>query len=252
MTGSPDRLQLAPPPVTLLRGASLFLDFDGTLVEIAAEPDAVQVTSQLRQLLTLLQERLDGRVAILTGRAVDDVEARLQPVRMVLGGSHGLETRINGASAASVERPLGLDQVVAELRALQQRYPGVIVEEKPFGVALHYRQAPEAEDACHAAVAEVARRCGLELQPGKMVFELKPPGGNKGAALLSIMEEPAFAGTRPVFLGDDLTDEPGFAAALQLGGAGVLIGEQRETEATYRLASVRDALAWLGQAAAEA
>ncbi len=244
--------QLAPPPVTLLRGASLFLDFDGTLVEIAAEPGAVQVTSELRALLTLLQERLDGRVAVLTGRSANDVEARLLPVQMVLGGSHGLETRINGISAASVERPPGLDHILASLRALQQRYPGVLVEEKPLGVAVHYRQAPEAEAACRAAVTEAARSCGLELQPGKMVFELKPPGGSKGAALRSIMEEPGFAGTVPVFLGDDLTDEPGFATARQLGGAGVLIGEQRESAAAYRIGSVGAALDWLRDAAAAA
>lgn len=250
MTRPGRHLQLAAPPVTLLRGASLFLDFDGTLVEIAADPAAVEVTSELRSLLTVLQERLDGRVAVLTGRAADDVEAKLQPVRMVLGGSHGLETRINGASAVRVERPRGLDEAISKLRVLQRRYAGVLVEEKPLGVAVHYRQAPGAEAACREAATEAARSCGLELQPGKMVFELKPPGGNKGAALRSIMEEPGFAGTVPVFLGDDLTDEPGFEAARQLGGAGVLVGEQRETAALYRIASVGEALEWLRGAAA--
>ncbi len=252
MTGPRDPTELAPPPVTLLRGASLFLDFDGTLVEIAADPAAVQVSSELRSLLTLLQERLDGRVAILTGRAANDVESMLQPVRMVLGGSHGLETRINGASAVRAERPHGLDQALEKLRALQQRYPGVLIEDKPLGVALHYRQAPEAEEACRTAVTEAALTCGLELQPGKMVFELKPPGGNKGAALLSMMDEPPFAGTVPVFLGDDLTDEAGFEAARRLGGAGVLIGEPRQSAATYRIASVREALDWLREAGAHA
>ena len=252
MSGFPDPTELGPPPVTLLRGASLFLDFDGTLVEIAADPAAVEVTSELRRLLTLLQERLDGRVAVLTGRAADDVEAKLQPLRMVLGGSHGLETRINGASAARVERPQGLDQAVAQLRELQRLHPGVLVEEKPLGVALHYRQAPGAEAACREAATEAARVCGLDLQPGKMVFELKPPGGNKGAALRSIMQEPGFAGTVPLFLGDDLTDEAGFEAARQLGGAGVLVGEPRDTAALYRIASVGEALDWLRQAAAAA
>jgi len=252
MTAPREQAELPPPPVELLRGASLFLDFDGTLVDIVPDPSAVEVTSGLRDLLAVLQERLGGRVAILTGRSASDVDARLQPVSMVLGGSHGLETRIDGSAEALVERPPGLDDALAKLRALQERHPGVIVEEKPLCVAIHYRQAPQAEAACRAAVTEAAQAHGLEVQPGKMVLELKPAGGDKGAALRTIMEQGGFAGTRPVFLGDDLTDEPGFRAAAALGGAGVLVGEQRDTEALYRVESVSCALDWLRAAVAAA
>ena len=240
------------PPVSLLRNASLFLDFDGTLVEIAQDPTMVRVTAELRELLQLLQVRLNGRVAVLSGRAASDVETMLDPVRMTIGGSHGLETRIDGSPAESIERPVELEAVADQLRMVQRRYPGVLIEEKPLGVALHYRQAPEAEQACREVFKEAAEASGLEIQPGKMVFELKAPGGSKGASLRKIMDTAAFAGTRPIFLGDDLTDEPGFEAAAALGGAGVLIGDQRKTSAMFRLASVGDALDWLRSAAGAA
>ena len=233
------------PPVESLRDASLFLDFDGTLVDIAATPDAIVVTAELRHLLEKLQQQLDGRVAIITGRAAASVEQLFQPVRILVGGSHGLE--IPGDEQDPL-RPDGLDLIVAELREVERRFPGVLVEEKPLGVALHYRQAPGAEQACRAATQRAAERSGLEVQAGKMVFELKPAIGNKGVALRALMARPPFHGTRPIFLGDDLTDEAGFAAARELGGAGVLIGAPRATAAVYRLGSVAEALEWLRRA----
>ena len=232
------------PPVGILRDASLFLDFDGTLVDIEATPQAVVVTAELRRLLETLQERLDGRVAIITGRSAASVEQLFRPARILVGGSHGLEL----PGECQDQRPDGLDSIVAELRELERRFPGVLVEEKPLGVALHYRQAPEAEQACRTATDVAAERSGMEVQAGKMVFELKPTGGDKGAALRSLMARPPFEGSRPIFLGDDLTDEAGFAAAGELGGAGVLIGEPRETAAAYWLGSVVEALDWLDQA----
>lgn len=239
-----------PPPVDLLSGASLFLDFDGTLVDIAPSPDAVEVTPQLKSLLERLRERLDGRLAILTGRSAEDLDRMLDPLTLAVGGHHGLETR-NGDDYESVERPASLDRAIAELRPLQDKYPGVLLEEKRLGIALHYRSAPEAEEACRSAAVSVAGRTGLELQPGKMVFELKPAGANKGAALRRLLQAEPFSGSVPVFLGDDLTDEPAFEAAQQLGGAGVLIGERRQTQARYALPSVQAATQWL-EAACEA
>ncbi len=234
------------PPPGILRDCSLFLDFDGTLVDIGATPDAVVVTAELRRLLEKLQERLSGRVAIITGRAAATVEQLFRPVRILVGGSHGLEIPGEGRD----QRPDGLDSVILELRELERAHPGVLVEEKPLGVALHYRLAPEAERACRAATDRAAERSGLEVQAGKMVFELKPAGGDKGSALRSLMARPPFLGSRPLFLGDDLTDEPGFIAARELGGAGVLIGEARPTAAAYRLDTVAEALDWLGHATA--
>ncbi|HUE78611.1 MAG TPA: trehalose-phosphatase [Sphingomicrobium sp.] len=241
-----NRASLTRPPVEILRGASLFLDFDGTLVDIRATPEAVVVTAKLRRLLEKLQQQLNGRVAIITGRAAANVEQLFRPVQILVGGSHGLE--LPGEGHEPQRRPDRLDSIVAELRGLERQYPGVLVEEKPLGVALHYRQAPDAEQACRAATDRAAERSGMEVQAGKMVFELKPVGGDKGAALRSLMARPPFPGSRPIFLGDDLTDEAGFAAARELGGSGVLIGEPRATAAAYWLGSVAEALDWLGRA----
>ncbi len=245
MNGNRVGVGATPPPASLLQGASLFLDFDGTLVDISPTPDAVTVSAELRELLTLLQDRLGGRVAVLTGRSADDITARLHPVRLSVGGSHGLERRIAGSTIAAPERPAALDAAVKSFRGLERDFPGVLVEDKPFGAAVHYRLAPEAEVACHEAAEAAARETGLKLQHGKMVVELKPSGANKGAALLAMMDMPPFAGTHPIFLGDDLTDEPAFEASQQLGGAGVLVGEERKSAARYRLAGVADALAWM-------
>jgi trehalose 6-phosphate phosphatase len=249
MSGSIDSDKSVLPPVSLLRGASLFLDFDGTLVDIAPHPDAIEVTHELRELLGLLHDRLGGRVAVLSGRPASDLEQLLDPVPLAIGGHHGLETRAGGAVLRSAERPAVLDSIVEELRQLEESHPGVLVEDKPLGVALHYRRAPQAEQACRAAMDDAARRSGLELQPGKMVIELKLRGADKGKALRELMGRPPFAGTRPLFLGDDLTDEPGFEAAQALGGAGIVIGERQPTAARYRLPSVREVLGWLRRAA---
>jgi trehalose 6-phosphate phosphatase len=241
---------LEPPPTALLRGGSLFLDFDGTLVDLAPTPDAVEVGDDLRALLARLATALDGRMAVLSGRSIDQVEALLHPLRLAIGGSHGLERVRPGHAREAARRPDALDQAIARMRGLEAAHPGVLVEEKPLGVALHYRRAPDAEAACRAAALDAAAITGLMLQPGKMVFELKPAGSDKGAALSRFMVEPPFAGTRPVFLGDDLTDEPAFAAAQAMGGAGVLVGEARDTSAAYRLAGVAEARTWLERALA--
>lgn len=245
MTGAIDSENPTLPPISLLRGAGLFLDFDGTLVDIAPRPDAVEVTKTLRALLGRLHERLEGRVAVLSGRPASDLEALLDPVQLAIAGHHGLETRVAGRVLRSAERPAILDALVEALRELEKDHPGVLVEDKPLGVALHYRQAPQAEQACRAAMDEAAGRSGLELQPGKMVIELKPRGADKGDALRALMHEQPFAGSRPLFLGDDLTDEPGFEMAQALGGAGVIIGERAPSAARYRLTSVGAALDWL-------
>lgn len=236
---------LGEPPVDLLRGGSLFLDFDGTLVDLAPTPDAIQVSIELRELLARLRYCLNGRVAILSGRSVDDLLGHLAPVTLAIAGSHGLERLDSNNQIVAPPPPSALAAAVHVLRGVQDHYPDVLIEEKPFGVAIHFRLAPEAEEACRFAATEVASQTGMVVQPGKKVFELKPSSGTKGGALRAFMAEPPFLTTRPVFLGDDLTDEHGFEAAMDLGGAGVLVGEERETVATYRLPGIRAARDWL-------
>ena len=237
------------PPADLLRGASLFLDFDGTLVEIAERPDAVAVGDRLRRLLEALGAKLDGRLALVSGRPSGELRTLVAPAEFVIAGSHGMEFCHGDGTVESARRPDALAEVYAEFARLAQACEGLLIEDKPLGVALHYRRRPEAAERCNAAAAELARRHGLHLQTGKMMVEVRAAGGDKGSAIRRLMELPAMRGTRPVFIGDDDTDEPGFEAAAALGGAGILVGPARETAARYRLAGPAAVLDWLEAAA---
>lgn len=239
---------LPVPPTHLLEGASLFLDFDGTLVEIAERPDAIEVDDRLVGLLRLLAKKLEGRVALISGRPAAEVRALLEVGPMVFVGSHGLEFDWADGRVGSVERPPALSKAIEAMRALEASTSGLFVEDKPLGAALHFRRAPAAEEASVELAVRLATELGLQLQHGKMMVELRAPGGDKGSAIRVLMEDPLFAATHPVFMGDDLTDEPGFLAARSMGGAGVLIGPRRSTAAGYNLAGVSETLAWLREA----
>ena len=244
-------MPLERPPTSILQDASLFLDFDGTLIELAPTPGGIEVGDEVRALLTRLQQKMDGRVALLSGRAVADLRQHVHPVNLAIGGSHGLERMLANGQVEATDPPAGLPAAIREFRRVGAQHPGVLVEEKPAGVALHYRNAPNAEGICHRTAQRVAGMTGLQVQLGNMVVELKDSAGDKGQALAKFMAEPPFEGTRPVFLGDDLTDEHAFAAARLMGGVGVLVGPERSTAATFRLEDVGDACRWLEQACGE-
>jgi trehalose 6-phosphate phosphatase len=240
---------LAAPPPSLLDGAALFLDFDGTLVELAESPDAIEVPGALHPLLERLSRRLDGRIGIISGRSIEDLERHLRRPGIALSGSHGLELLFPDGTGLPVAAPAGLAEARAAVARFAAGAAGLLVEEKPAGIALHFRLAPEREASVVAFLAGVAARTGLIVQRGKMVAELRPAGRHKGDALRALMAEPPFAGARPVFMGDDLTDEDAFAAAAAMGGAGVLVGPPRATAAAWRLADVGAVARWLGEAA---
>jgi trehalose 6-phosphate phosphatase len=231
-----------------LSGSSLFLDFDGTLVELASAPDEVRLPEEVKSLLGTLQAKLSGRLALLSGRSLADLRSYLRPLAVAAGGSHGLEVSHSPELEVIIEPPPGLAEAVARLEPLHEAAPGVLIERKPAGVAVHYRQVPSAEGLCRATAEEIASETGLDLQLGKMVIELKPKSTNKGKALRSFMSHPPFAGSTPIFIGDDLTDEDGFEAARELGGAGILVGDERSTKALYRLESVGAVVGWLAAA----
>ncbi len=241
-------IELQAPPISLLANASLFLDFDGTLVELASAPDAVRVEDELKSVLRRLQDKLAGRLALLSGRALVDVRAHLHPLEIATGGSHGLELAHAFEANVTVQPPTGLADAIAQLNELASEWPGVLVEAKPGGVAVHYRQNPEAEAICRGTATQIAAELGMGVQLGKMVVELKHPSADKGQALKKFMATPPFAGTLPVFLGDDLTDEDGFASANALGGVGILVGPDRETHAAFRLDDVASVRQWLADA----
>ena len=234
-----------PPALSRLAPAALFLDFDGTLVELADAPGAIAVPSGLKPLLDRLAERLEGRLAIVSGRAIDDLQGHLGGSAALLSGSHGAELLYADGRRVPVSVPPGLAAAREAVRRFAAGADGLLVEDKPAGIALHYRLAPEREEAVGEFIEALAERSGLALQRGKMVAELRPVGTDKGAALRRLMAEPPFAGARPVFVGDDLTDEHAFEAAAALGGEGVLVGPPRPTAARWRLDGVEAVTAWL-------
>lgn len=246
-----DQGYLPPPPTELLSGASLFIDFDGTLVDLTDRPDEVVADEPLRRLLARLAERNRGGLAIISGRSIAQLDAMLGPIArdIALAGSHGSEYR-DGGITAQPARPPALDKAAEHFQDFASRHPGVLVEIKSFGAALHYRQAPDAEAQAHALAANVGAVLGLALQPGNMMIELRVAGSDKGVAIRRLMEAPPMAGTRPVFIGDDLTDEPGFVAAQEMGGTGVLVGLRRGTQARYGLPDTAAVRGWLEEALA--
>jgi trehalose 6-phosphate phosphatase len=236
---------ISAPPTGLLDGASLFLDLDGTLLELADTPEAVRAGPEVMSLLALATTRLSGRVAIVSGRSATSIAALLPGPPLNVGGSHGLELIWSDGRRNAPERPAALDHSLAVMRDLERRHDGLLVEDKPFGVALHYRRAPHLAEECIALAKSLARETGLPLQPGKMVQELKAGRANKGDAVAAFLAEPPMQDSVPYFIGDDLNDEAGFAAATEAGGAGILVGAGRETAARWRLPSVADTLGWL-------
>ena len=238
-------VDLPPPPPLEPEGAALFLDFDGTLVELADTPGSIRVSPRLQPMLEQLRQDLDGRLAIVSGRSIADLERHLPTSGIAFSGSHGLELRLADGTRLPLSVPIGLDDVRGAVDAFAAPIPGLIVEDKPAGIALHYRLAPDQAERVDAFMSSLAKARGFSVQRGAMVAELRPAGATKGDALKAFMTEPGFAGVRPWFVGDDLTDEHAFEAAAALGGAGILVGAARETAARYRLDSVGAVADWL-------
>jgi trehalose 6-phosphate phosphatase len=238
----------AEAPVLELSGAALFLDLDGTLAPIVPRPDQVVPDPRRTHLLERLREGLDGRLAVISGRTLDDLDRILEHRVTALAGVHGLARRTGAGELRIAPSHPGHHQALAALTEFAAPLHGVLVEDKGLSIALHYRQAPEIAAAAIREAERVARLTGLALQPGRMVMELRTPGPTKGDSVRAFMAEPPFIGARPVFIGDDLTDEDGFEAARRLGGFGVLVGASRATAARYQLDDVESALAWLERA----
>jgi len=236
------------PP--LLSGtAALYLDFDGTLADIALHPDQVVVREPLPALLLALRERLAGAVAVVTGRPLAAVDALLEPARLAGAGLHGAELRLADGRTARAEHP---GSIAALVRALRRRFaddPRLLIEDKGAGVALHFRRAPEREAECAAAMRELAAAAELEVLAGRRVVEARARGTNKGVALQRLAAHAPFSGRQPVFIGDDVTDEDGFAAARKLGGYGIKVGAGA-TGARYRIGAVGRVHEWLSDSLA--
>ncbi|MFZ2994998.1 trehalose-phosphatase [Sphingobium sp.] len=231
------QITLPAPPVALLSGAALFLDFDGTLAPIAERPDDVRVDAALLDTLHALRARLNGRLAIVSGRSV----ATLRDLGFgdfLMAGTHGLEFARPGEDVDAPQRLTAIDTVEAAFNDFVADKPGLLVERKTISVGLHFRGDPTFADESDALGVALAKQYGLAIQRGKMLIELRPGGADKGSAVARLMRESPMEGGVPIFIGDDVTDEEGFAVAVELGGAGILVGPYRTTRAAYNLEQV--------------
>jgi trehalose 6-phosphate phosphatase len=236
---------LPPPPVALPLRAALFLDLDGTLAPFMPRPEQVGPDARRAALLDDLSRALDGRLAVVSGRALDDLDRILEGKVSAIAAVHGLVRRGRHGVDQTKPHP-DLDHARDVLRDLARGDKGLLFEDKGLSVALHYRNVPSAADAVIEAAERLAQSTELVLQLGDMVAELRTPGQDKGKSVSAFLREAPFDGATPVFVGDDLTDEDGFAAAARLGGYGVLVGPARPTQATYRLKDHNAVLDWLG------
>jgi trehalose 6-phosphate phosphatase len=237
--------QELPPALDLHRHA-LFLDLDGTLVDIEERPHAVTASDTLRNLLRTLSAAMDGAVALITGRTLGEADRILGGALGYVAGVHGYEMQRGAQIMRDTASLTPIAEAAADIRALLQQHAlPALVEDKRASLALHYRHAPEAGAQLLQLANEIAAKRGLRVMQGKMVVELVAGARTKGDALKLFMSEAPFRGRIPVKLGDDRTDEDAFAAANALGGFGVLIGMPRESLASYNLAGPSAVFDWL-------
>lgn len=242
------RLPLDPKPEGFPDRIALFLDLDGTVLDLAATPDGVSIPKTTVDAIGRIAERLDGALAVVTGRSLADVDFILAPLRLPAAALHGAELRRRGGGRVAGGAGAPPSRLTAALGAFVDARPGLALEDKGASVAVHFRATPERGDEVRARVGDLVTQLAPahELQPGKMVVEVRPRGCDKGSALKSLMAEPPFAGRVPLVLGDDLTDEYAFAAAASLAGAAALVGKvERRSSAAFALDDPAAVRAWL-------
>ena len=245
MSADPTRLPPPPPPS---RDWAQFLDVDGTLLDLAPTPDAVYVPPGLIEDLGRMRDALDGAITLVSGRRIETLDFLFTPLRLPTIGLHGLQTREGPviAHAQSTDRT----SVLSAATALVAKFPGSLIEDKGIALALHWRNAPAAEEPlvelAHWALTLLP---GYGLQRGRDVIELRPDGHDKGSAVAAVLDTPAMRDRFPVFVGDDLTDEHGFDLVNARLGATVLVGNRSPSAARYGLHDPAAVRAWLHAAA---
>jgi trehalose 6-phosphate phosphatase len=227
---------------------ALFLDVDGTLLEIAATPDRVRVPASLRNTLRLTCERAHGAFALPSGRSLADLDTLFAPASFAASGMHGLEVRLpNGDIVRPRLDTHAFDRARRWLGMMERENRGLLLEDKGVALAMHYRLAPglgaEVEMVMRELCAELGER--FVVRRGKCVYELMPDGFDERSAIEIFMRQPEFAGRTPVFVGDDPSDEVGFQAVNDMQGHSIRVGNLESTAARYRFASVSTVVAWL-------
>ena len=241
-----------PTPPLLDDACALFLDVDGTLIEFAEDPEAVILLPEVREAIGRISDRLDGAVALISGRPLSQLDRLFAPLHLPAAGLHGHQVRGHAGPTHATDSDADTSEWLHAVHGQAMRFahgnPGVLVEDKGRSLALHWRGAPHAEHEVRAfAQRHIGGHSGYRLQPGDHVVEFVPEGSDKGRALHQLMQQLPFRGRVPVFLGDDLTDEFGFDAANTLHGWSVLVGEREPSAAVFALPHVRDVHAWLLQ-----
>lgn len=226
---------------------SLFLDMDGTLLDIAATPGAVVVPPALVSLLEQAQFSFGGAIAIVTGRRISNADFLLKPLKLAASGVHGSEMRY-AADGEIICAPTGMhDDIKAELFSLAERIPGVLIEPKGVGVALHYRLVPDRKAELEAAVRLVIKDHGksLVVAAGRMVLEIIPSGNSKGTAIDRLMQVPPFTRRIPVMIGDDAGDKPAFETVLARGGIALKVAGENFSQIVSDFSGPAAVLDWL-------
>lgn len=238
---------LAAAPPLIEDDWALFLDVDGSLAEHAPTPDAVRIDPAIKQALPALARRRGGALALVSGRSVQALDDLFAPVVIAaVAGLHGLERRWHAGWMAAPAMDAGFLALAAEAEAIAARFPGARVECGGGCLFLHWRAAPDAAPALAAFADTLRPRLPRHrLHPGAHGIEIRPYGMDKGEAIAAFLAVPPFLGRRPVFIGDDPADEPGFARVNAHGGVSVLVGAARPTVARYRLANPGDVRRWL-------
>jgi len=242
----------APDSIVLnLAQTALLLDIDGTLLELAPTPRDVVVPPRLPATLRALHDRLDGALALVSGRSLTDIDLIFAPTQFPAVGGHGAEMRLSADSEAVAAHAPPMDNdLKRRFTALSQLSPGILLEDKGYSIALHYRLAPQFERAIYEAVSAIRAdlpQAPIDILPGKSVCEIKHSGFTKATGVRELMSHAPFAGRRPVFIGDDVTDERGFEAINRLGGLSIKVGPG-STAARHRLADVAAVRNWLAAA----
>jgi trehalose 6-phosphate phosphatase len=257
---APDAVPVPRSLLPQLHEMALLLDIDGTLVDLAPTPREVWVPPGLAKTLNSLLERTAGALALVSGRSLNDIDLIFAPEQFPAVGGHGAEMRISTESEAVATHAPPMDkELKRRLAAIAKLSPGILLEDKGYSLALHYRLAPHAEKAIYEAVSLIRAdlpNAPIEVLPGKCVCEIKHSGFNKASGVLELMTHEPFKGRRPIFIGDDVTDESVFAIMPDLGGFAFSVGRRAKGVAGHfdEPSDVREWLARLvsGEAAAKA
>src|SRR5579871_4985075 len=235
---------------THLAESAILLDIDGTLLDLAPTPREVWVPPGLATTLRALHQRVGGALALVSGRSINDIDLIFAPDVFPAVGGHGAEMRLSAANEAEVTSTASLDkELKRRLATIAKLSPGVLLEDKGYSLALHYRLAPHAEKAIYEAVSLIRAdlpNAPIEVLPGKCVCEIKQAGFDKASGVRALMNHAPFSGRRPIFIGDDVTDESAFAIMPELGGVAFSVGRRAPGVAGH-FDKPRDVRAWLAR-----